>query len=145
MGRLAILRELAPDRRRLLIEGALRLTWYKVALYVLPFRWIAPRLGRPADPSAPSPTVEQLDAAKRVTWAIKIAARNLPWHSRCLVRAVAAKVMLQRRGLPSTLYLGMRREADLEVSSHAWLRVGELSLIGGPSADYTVLATFADD
>jgi hypothetical protein len=135
---------LPKDRRRLLLEAAVRLTWYKGALWVLPFRWIAPRLGRPAG-QPPLATAAELAAARRITWAVHIAARNLPWHSRCLVRAVTAKIMLQRRGLRSTLYLGVRRGDDLEVASHAWLRVGELSLIGGPSADYTVLASFADD
>ncbi|MGD8329116.1 MAG: lasso peptide biosynthesis B2 protein [Gemmatimonadales bacterium] len=139
------LRGIPPDRRALLLEAALRLSWYKLALFVLPFRWIAPRLGRPVQEPSRRGSADQLADARRIGWAVSLMARKLPWHSRCLVRAVTAKVMLQRRGLRSTLYLGVRREDDRKVSSHAWLRYGDLPLVGGLSADYTVLATFADD
>jgi hypothetical protein len=139
------LRGIPPDRRALLLEAALRLAWYKVILFVLPFRWIAPRLGRTVKTPSQRASADRLADARRIGWAVSLTARKLPWHSRCLVCAVTAKVMLQRRGLPSTLYLGVRREDDRKVSSHAWLRYGDLPLVGGLSADYTILATFADD
>lgn len=139
------LRGIPPDRRALLLEAALRLSWYKVALFVLPFRWIAPRLGRSVQEGPQRESADQLADARRIGWAVSLMARKLPWHSRCLVRAVTAKVMLQRRGLRSTLYLGVRREDGRKVSSHAWLRCGDMPLVGGLSADYTILATFADD
>lgn len=145
MGWFAKLRRIPSDRRKLLYEAVLLLAWYKVILFVLPFRWIAPRLGRTVEPLRAAVSADRVEAAKRIGWAVSLAARNLPWHSRCLVRAVAAKVMLQRRGLRSTLYLGVRRDDDREVSSHAWLRFGDVPLVGGRSAGYTVVAAFADD
>jgi hypothetical protein len=146
MSRLARFRKVSWSGHKLLLEATVGLCWYKATLYLLPFRWIAPHLGRPM--TEPSSTIsgEQREVAKKVAWAVRVAGNKLPWHNRCLVRAVTAKGMLRRRGLGSTLYLGVRRGIDREVSTHAWLRVGELPLVGARGArDYTVLATFADD
>jgi acyl CoA:acetate/3-ketoacid CoA transferase beta subunit len=51
-------------------------------------------------------------------------------------------MMLRRRGIASTMYLGVVRTP---FESHAWLRVGEMDVTGGAQVDrYAVLATFAD-
>ena len=50
--------------------------------------------------------------------------------------------MLRRRGIPSTLYLGMTRDP---VAAHAWLRVGDTNVTGGRDVErYAVVASFAD-
>jgi len=146
MRRLYLFWRMSSVHKRLLFEAACGLCWYKVTLYVLPFRWIAPRLGRPMASLPAEVSPEQIVVANRVAWAVQIAGRRLPWHSRCLVRAVTAKRMLQRRGLSSTLYLGALRKNQTEVGTHAWLRFGDCLLVGGHAAsDHTVLATFAEE
>ena len=112
----------------------------RAAVVVLPFRLIAPRLGvRRAE----TPPVAGLPPASRgVAWAVAVAARRTPWRSECLEQAIAAKTMLRRRGIQSTLYLGVARDP---VAAHAWLRVGELNVTGGHDvARYAVVASFAD-
>jgi hypothetical protein len=106
----------------------------------LPFRVVAPRLGMP---QAETPAMASPDlASRRVAWAIAAAARRAPWRSECLEQAIAAKAMLRRRGIASTLYLGMARDP---VAAHAWLRVGDLNVTGGRDvARYSVVASFAD-
>ena len=70
------------------------------------------------------------------------AAARLPWSSPCLVRALAGRLMLMRRGMPSTLVLGVTTESGL-VYAHAWLVVGDGTLCGGRDAGgFTPLATF---
>lgn len=112
----------------------------RVAVIALPFRMLAPRLGvRQAETPAiagPHP------ASRRVAWAVAAAARRAPWRSECLEQAIAAKAMLRRRGIASTLYLGMARDP---VTAHAWLRVGDLNVTGGRDVTrYAVVASFAD-
>lgn len=112
----------------------------RAAVVVLPFRVVASRLGvRHAE----TPAAACADAASlRVAWAVAAAARRTPWRSECLEQAIAAKAMLRRRGIASTLYLGMAREP---VAAHAWLRVGDLNVTGGRDVGrYAVVASFAD-
>lgn len=67
----------------------------------------------------------------------------LPWESLCLVQALAARRVLDRRGVPTTLYLGVRREGEA-LKAHAWLRWGSRHLTGGPGHEaYRVVASFA--
>ena len=111
----------------------------RVAVIALPFRVLARGLGvRHAE----TPVAGVPPASHRVAWAIGAAARRAPWRSECLEQAIAAKAMLRRRGIGSTLYLGMGRDP---VAAHAWLRVGDTNVTGGRDvARYTVVASFAD-
>jgi hypothetical protein len=107
---------------------------------VLPFRVLARRLGvRHAETPASATDNPGLGG---IAWAIGAAARRAPWRSECLEQAIAAKAMLRRRGVASTLYLGMARDP---VGAHAWVRVGDVNVTGGRDvARYAVVASFAD-
>lgn len=74
------------------------------------------------------------DAAARVGWAVRHAARLVP-RATCLTQALAAQIMLARRGVPSVLQIGVDRAADSTGSArfeaHAWLEVDGLVLVGG--------------
>jgi len=62
-----------------------------------------------------------------------------------MLQAMTGKVMLRRRGIPGTLYLGLAKDGDSALSAHAWLRCGERILSGGPTHDqFTVIAHFAE-
>ena len=125
-------------QRLVLFEAAWYLIFAQLAIRLLPFRWIAPRLG-----SSGERPFEQTDhqcrtatEARQVGWAITALARYFPWDAKCLAQAVAGKWMLQRRGLPSTLYLGVERVHDGEkwLEAHAWLRCGTDIITGEPAA-----------
>jgi hypothetical protein len=60
------------------------------------------------------------------------------------VQAIAAKLMLKRRGIPSTLHLGVAKE-DNRFMAHAWLRSGSIILTGGAGRErFTIISTFAE-
>jgi hypothetical protein len=123
------------------VEAIACLALARVAVIALPFRVLAPRLGmRHAEtPAAPCGD----SASRRVAWAVAAAARRAPWRAECLEQAIAGKAMLRRRGIASTLYLGLTR--DPAAAAHAWLRVGDLNVTGGADvARYAVVASFAD-
>jgi hypothetical protein len=56
-----------------------------------------------------------------VAW-MDIAARNLPWRTRCLERSLALAALLRRRGIPAELRLGVRG-AGASMEAHAWVEV----------------------
>ena len=74
-----------------------------------------------------------LERVARVTW----------WRSLCLEKAIAGRWMLRRRGIASTIYVGMAKSAQGFVA-HAWL-VGEgQTVTGAGDTTYATLAAFSE-
>jgi Transglutaminase-like superfamily len=112
----------------------------------LPFRTVSRAVGlqRGETPTAVAPETSARAAA--VGWAVRAAASYTPWENTCLVQALAATTLLRRRGIDSTLYLGVARDRVTPdaITAHAWLRCGELTVTGAAEqARYTPVASFA--
>ena len=141
MKRLLKFLRLSPPDRALLTEAVGRLCAATLLLRVLRFSRVAPRLGRHM---AESPRAEDRVAAAgalRIRWAVETAARHLPWKPVCLPQAVAAQWMLRRRGIASTLYLGIDPASGYD--AHAWVRAGSI-IVTGPRPDhFAVVSSFA--
>ncbi len=76
---------------------------------------------------------------------IHIASKFTFWESECLVKALAARFMLNRRGIESTLYLGTGKDDTGKLIAHAWLRSGPYYITGFEEMKkFTVVATFAN-
>jgi len=70
-------------------------------------------------------------------------ARHTWWRSMCLEKALAGRWMLRRRGIPSTMYVGMAKRGGNFIA-HAWL-VGEGRTVTGASTEsYATLAAFRE-
>src|SRR5580765_1669996 len=91
---------LSPADKGLLLEALVILALARMAVLLLPFRWVARVLGKPE-----SQTPEERQASanigriRRVSAVVNKTARNVPWTSKCLDQALAAKIMLARRGI----------------------------------------------
>jgi hypothetical protein len=123
----ARLRQTSWAERRLLAEAALLLAAARLSVLVLPFRWISALLGGAREETALETPVA---AAAAVGRAVQRVSRFTPWRSNCLAQALAAHVMLRRRKIPTTLYLGVAKDADVRIHAHAWLRSGTLIVTG---------------
>ena len=131
--------------RSVLLEALLWLCWSKLLLLLVPFRWVAPHLGSPQVQSPSRISPEELARAERISWAVQSVARHVPLGLVCLPQAMAAKWMLRRRGLASTLYLGLACPGESKSPAHAWLRAGPKILTGQrESASYVPITTFAE-
>ncbi|MBN2862793.1 MAG: lasso peptide biosynthesis B2 protein [Bacteroidales bacterium] len=62
-------------------------------------------------------------------------ASRTPWHSTCLVKALAAHKMLEKRGIISTVHLGVKKSTNNDLEAHAWLSVDGSVIIGGENLD----------
>ncbi|HZH61909.1 MAG TPA: lasso peptide biosynthesis B2 protein, partial [Metabacillus sp.] len=79
-----------------------------------------------------------------VSQAIHIMSRYTFWESQCLVKAIAAMKMLEKRNIESTLYLGTARDESGELIAHAWLRSGPYYITGSEGMEkFTVVGKFA--
>lgn len=143
-GLISRLRRLTAEERGLLAEAVAWLALARLALLVLPFGVIAPRLGRPLPPST---APDALDArgtaqARLVGWAVTRAAAHVPFRAVCLQQAVAAKLMLRRRGVAASVHLGVMKTNAL--AAHAWTDAGSVEVTGYPVAPGMVeVARFA--
>lgn len=127
--------------RALVLEAALALTAARAALALVPpRRLLRNATGAATAPALPPPAPWMLTRGRAVAGAIDGAARRLPWTSTCLVRALAGRFMLRRRGIACALHLGVAKAAG-RLEAHAWLTVGDLILTGGAEAPgFTPLA-----
>jgi hypothetical protein len=129
-----------------LLEATLWLALARLAIVLLRFPVLSRRLGTPRRESTFDDDERQRPVLRRIRWAIGAVSRRAPWRCKCLEQAIAAKMMLRRRGMASTLYLGVAREpSGVALQAHAWLRCGSRYVTGGEDrARYAAVSTFAD-
>ncbi len=118
----------------LMVSGVLIRCWR--------FRTLAARLGQHMAESPVDQDRAHLAVAQSIRWAIHATARRLPWRPVCLPQALTAQWMLRRRGVTSTLYLGI--DPGSRYDAHAWVRAGRLIVTGGPlRPEFVVVSTFS--
>lgn len=129
--------------RLLTIEAAIFLAIARTWLLVVPFRKIAETLGTSHSASASNHVLapvseEQDEKAKRISEAVKRAAKNIPVHAVCIQQAIAAKIMLERRGIHCVMHFGVARglpDSGAALRAHAWLRTANVEITGFPLDD----------
>jgi hypothetical protein len=137
-------------RRALVIEAVVYLLLARLGLIFVPFPKLARRLGSfvpPSDPRALAAReqgpLEQARLAEEVGWAVTRSARYVPFKAVCLPQAMAARVMLKRRGVDSVLHFGAARGAAKPLDAHAWLDAAGVEVTGYPVAkNFAEIACF---
>jgi hypothetical protein len=128
----------------LFLEAFIFLGWAR-SLKNKPFSKVAPILGEHMKES----TIYENDAHKKtlknVSMAINIMSKYTFWESMCLVKAIAAMKMLERRNIESTIYLGTAKDEKGKLIAHAWLRSGPFYLTGAEVKDrFIVVSKFTN-
>jgi hypothetical protein len=143
-------REVGARRRLLIAEATFWLLASRLALVFVPFPKLARRLGAfvpPADPraaaAAASTTPEQAQLAKDVSWAVVRGAAHAPFKAVCLPQAMAAQIMLRRRGVACVMHFGAAKGKDKPLDAHAWLDAAGVKVTGYPVArEFAEIACF---
>jgi hypothetical protein len=125
------LRLMDSGDRRLLRQALPLVLVARMALWVLPVRYLLGRAARLSEDARPMPTFPDPD---RVAWSVRAAARRVP-RATCLTQAVAAQILLARHGHRSRLHLGVARTPDGVMAAHAWVECGGRVMVGGRSVD----------
>jgi hypothetical protein len=127
--------DLSSTRRRLLPRAVAAVVATRIALGLLPFRWVASAARRPTERRRPAVAGEE---PRDVTWAVAVAGRRVPGTT-CLAQALALQFLLTRRGHVSHLRLGVARAAG-DFHAHAWLEDEQGTvLVGGSGRGLTPL------
>ncbi|TVX79099.1 lasso peptide biosynthesis B2 protein [Peribacillus simplex] len=110
------------------------------------FSKVAPTLGEQMKESSFELNAADKEILANVSRAIKIMSRYTVWESQCLVKAMAAMKMLEKRKIDSTLYLGTAKDENGGLIAHAWLRSGPFYITGAEVMDrFTVVSKFSKE
>lgn len=129
---------------RALFLKALALLWiFRTGLWILGYTRMKPLVNRWKKPAASTVVAGTAIAgaesgslyAARVGWAVKAAGRGTPGDRLCLVQALAAEVLLGRRGIPAGIRIGVVKDEALKLQAHAWVESGGAVIIGGSGLD----------
>lgn len=140
---------LSPVEKKMALEGLYFLFTARLALWFIPFKKIAGNLGCHMKETPYIDVAKERQKKLMVRKTIHRLRKKTPWESTCLVQSMAAKAMLNRRGIGCTLYFGMAKDNRQKSGwdAHAWLRSGRLMITGatgGKPPAFTVVSFFGD-
>lgn len=137
--------DLKLEYKLLLTEAVLMLGISRILLLTLEFKKIPQHLGEHMKESPNELTESHFSKVKKVSWAVNIMSGHTFWQSKCLAQAMTAKVMLNRRNIKSTLYLGVAKDDEGKMIAHAWVKSCGVTLTGAKGMErFTVVSVFGD-
>ena len=141
--RLATLRRLGFSFSLLMLEATIFMVIAKIALTLFSFRRVAGLMGSLGAVS-PKEDLDVYHLLARIKLSIEVVAKCIPGNTKCYVRSLTTKLMLDRRHQLSTLYIGLLKTKTGEVKGHAWLRCGKFVFDGNTyTGQYQTIATYS--
>jgi Transglutaminase-like superfamily len=129
---------LERSERWLLLKAALLVGAIRIGLRLLPFQTLKQLL----DSASKSRAANQF-SSDRIVWAVIAASRYVLGDRPCLTQALAAQMLLKRRGYPASLRIGVAKKERGELQAHAWVESEDIVVIGGGDLSrYTPLPAF---
>lgn len=108
--------------RWLFIRACFYSALVRLTLTFLPFRRV---LAWQGTPGRETPQDSDPASARYRAWvgsAMALVEKYMPWPTECYTLAITAKILLNQRGIPSTIYIGFRKTDQQRYQGHAWLR-----------------------
>lgn len=134
------------NKRFFILESIIWLGIFRFVLMFVPFRYLCRYLGKTQIETSYDSNLSHETILQQISHSLQIAKRNVPWECKCLILAMSGTMMLKRRRLPSTLYLGISKQPNEKLSAHAWLRSGSYYLSGAESMDeFKIILTLAQE
>jgi len=125
---------LAGHDRWLILESSFFLICAKIATFTTSTRTLL-ALGH-LDPHSESSHPEFISLPTEIEPAVSAldkSSRRLTFAN-CLTRALALRMLLARRDIPTKLHIGARKDEHGEFAAHAWLTYNDVILVGGEDA-----------
>lgn len=118
----------------------------KSKIKLLKFQKVAPTLGKINDEARSILTPTEYAQAEKIRLFIMRASRFVPWRSVCMDQAMTGVILLKKKRIPCTLYMGVRKkESGKGLDAHAWVICGEQIVLGGQKSKfYTETARFTN-
>ncbi|MCF6405287.1 lasso peptide biosynthesis B2 protein [Chitinophaga filiformis] len=125
----------------LFIEAWICIAFARGMLIFMPFRKIAPLLGKNVADDTTT-YVKATPRPQRIKAAIRRAAACSPWRAKCFEQALAGKIMLSYRNMPGIVFFGINKVGD-DLQAHAWLESEGVIITGAAEANqFIIIARF---
>ena len=133
---------LPSSDRSLLPRVVLLLAGIRLALWLVPLSLLRRALAQPLVRAAFPLRLVRLPA-ERLGWIVQVASRPIP-AATCLTQSLALQFLLARSGRPSSVRIGVTRNAARDFQSHAWVDCAGQILLDRPEevAGYTTLVSW---
>lgn len=116
--------------KALFIEALLISAWVKLTLKFFPFRKVMNWLGTSMQESDLNENSETLAIRRQVKSTLKLCKRYAFWPTECYTLSLTGKLLLKRRNINSTLYIGFLKNETGNYKGHAWLRANDTYISG---------------
>ncbi len=123
--------QMEQAERWLIVEASFYMICAKVATLTTSARTLLALGGISAQPATFTAPLPQ--DVREATEAVEQSSVYLGFEN-CLVRALALRMLLARRDIPTELHIGARKDEQGEFAAHAWLTYQHAILVGGDDA-----------
>ena len=114
----------------LFFEALYTSAFVRFTLSFLPFSIVKRWLGKTNVMPDPELTPDEIKQINRIYHTLKLCDRYAIWKTECYTLALTGKIMLRRRKISSTLYIGWRKDKE-KYEGHAWLKTPDGRIISG--------------
>ena len=114
----------------LFLEALITSAWVKLCLTFFPFNRVMGWLGTQQIESSRLQEEQTLTLRREIKSAVSLCKKYAPWRTECYTMSLTGRLMLSRRKLTSTLYIGFRRDESGAFLGHAWLRANDIYISG---------------
>ena len=120
-----------PGTNKLLfVEALVTSAVCRFTLSFLPFKRVMAWLGETNVRPEVELTPEQIKQINKTFHTLKLCNRYAFWKTECYTMALTGKILLRRRNIPSTLYIGFKKNEG-KYEGHAWLKTADEKVITG--------------
>lgn len=128
----------------LFAEAVFTSAWVKLSLKFFPFKRVMGWLGKHSTETASEANADTLLLRNHVKGALILCNKYTFWRTECYTLSLTGKLLLKRRNIKSTLYIGFQKEETGKIKGHAWLRANDTYISGyRESIGFTVQSFFS--
>jgi hypothetical protein len=135
---------LPRETKILFAEAMFTSAWVKLTLKFFSFNKAMAWLGAVNQESVADTNAGTLLTRQRIKRVLTLCNRYAPWPTECYTLSLTGKLLLKRRNISSTLYIGFNKDGTGKYKGHAWLRANETYISGWKeAAPFTVHSMFS--
>ncbi|HAF31145.1 MAG TPA: lasso peptide biosynthesis B2 protein [Bacteroidales bacterium] len=116
--------------RKILNRTFIWLIYAFILVRIVPLRWFSHLLGDFNNEIHCDLSVNEINLISFTKKNIRRLKKRIPWKVKCFEEAIAAKKVLEKYKINSTLYLGVNKSVKNSLIAHAWLKSGDVFITG---------------
>lgn len=121
--------KIPASEKWIFFEAVCTSAYVRFSLSFLPFKKVANWLGH-ANTVKNNTRPLSVETIKIIQQAVRRCNSYTPWKTECYTQALTGKILLQRRGIASTLFIGFMKDEQAKYKGHAWLKVNDFFVTG---------------